>query len=161
MSNASHDAPCKDNDYLSRHIQLLRFSHKKITGQDMVNVSLSEVEAAKKVYYSPSVVLSHDTQTDPVLNYVNQAGLKLFELDWSQMLTMPSRLTAEPMERGERQALLDKVSGQGYINDYTGVRISSTGRRFKIENATVWNLVDTSDNYRGQAAMFRNWEYLE
>jgi len=161
MRRVFYDAPCQDNDYLSRHIQLLIFSYKKTTGQEMINPSLSEEQAAEEVFYSPSVVLSHDTQSDPVLTYINQTGLELFELDWETILTMPSRLTAEPMERGERQRLLDKVSKNGFIDDYSGVRVSTTGRRFKIEKVTVWNLMNEAGDYQGQAAMFSHWSFLE
>ncbi|MGZ9083829.1 MAG: MEKHLA domain-containing protein [Rhodoplanes sp.] len=30
-------------------------------------------------------------------------------------------------------------------------------RRFLIERATVWNLLDRGGDYAGQAAMFRHW----
>ena len=153
--------PSEENNFLMEHVQLLRNSYLRFTGMDMLDVSLNPEEFARQVYHLSAVVLSHGTQADPVLNYVNRAGLNLFELDWETMLTMPSRLTAEPMEREERQVLLDKVSADGFIDDYSGVRISSTGRRFKIEKATVWNLVDETGVYRGQAAMFSDWKDLD
>jgi hypothetical protein len=31
---------------------------------------------------------------------------------------------------------------RGFIDDYAGVRIARTGRRFLIQRATVWNLTD-------------------
>ena len=57
--------------------------------------------------------------------------------------------------REERQALLDRVTAQGYIDDYAGIRISAKGRRFRIARAVVWNLVDAGGHCHGQAAMFR------
>jgi len=77
------------------------------------------------------------------------------------MLRTPSRLTAETIEQQARQKLLDEVSANGFIDDYSGVRISSTGRRFKIEKATVWNLLDQSNICHGQAAIFSDWTYLD
>jgi len=44
------------------------------------------------------------------------------------------------------------VARQGYIDDYSGVRIAKSGRRFLIERATVWNLGEVE--YQGQAATF-------
>ena len=48
----------------------------------------------------------------------------------------------------------------GFIDDYAGIRISKTGRRFRIAQATVWNLLDERGIYSGQAAMFLRWEFL-
>ncbi|MGE7057217.1 MEKHLA domain-containing protein, partial [Paenibacillus glucanolyticus] len=73
----------------------------------------------------------------------------------------PSRLTAESMEREERAAFLKAVSEYGYVDNYTGIRISSTGRRFYIMQATVWNLTDDNDVFHGQAAAFRQFRYIE
>ncbi|NNE39193.1 MAG: MEKHLA domain-containing protein [Gammaproteobacteria bacterium] len=160
-SDVLHLCPGDKNNYLSGHIRLLRDSYKTLTGKDIVNDALNDIQTAKVIYYSTSIVLSHDTQSDPILNYANQAGLELFNMEWEQMLTTPSRLTAESMEQEERQRLLDKVSTQGYIDDYSGVRITTKGRRFKIERATVWNLVDPSGVYKGQAAMFSDYTYLD
>jgi len=153
--------PCEENSFLSGHIHLLRSSYKLMTGQDLVETTLTKEEGAKDIFYSTNIVLSHNTFRDPLLNYINQVGLTLFEMDWEKMLQTPSRLTAESIEQEARKILLDKVSDYGFIDDYSGVRISSTGRRFKIEKATVWNLVDLSDNCYGQAAMFSNWRYLD
>ena len=49
---------------------------------------------------------------------------------------------------------------QGAIEDYAGVRVSANGRRFMIEGATVWNVVDEDGRYYGQAATFPRWREL-
>jgi hypothetical protein len=72
---------------------------------------------------------------------------------------MPSRLTAEAPDRTERARLLAEVAARGFIDDYSGVRISRTGQRFRIERATVWNLSDDEGRRCGQAATFRTWRY--
>lgn len=74
---------------------------------------------------------------------------------------MPSRLTAETPERAERQRLLDRVSERGFVDDYSGVRVSSAGRRFRITGATVWDVCDDEGTRVGQGAMFSTWESLE
>jgi hypothetical protein len=48
----------------------------------------------------------------------------------------------------------------GFIDDYSGIRISKTGQRFWIRNATVWNLIDMNGVRVGQAARFDHWDYL-
>ena len=73
---------------------------------------------------------------------------------------MPSRYTAKPVDRLARQALLEAVNLQGFSSDYSGIRISKTGREFQINDATVWNLIDNEGNYQGQAATFSEWRFL-
>jgi hypothetical protein len=97
------------------------------------------------------VVVSHDTQADPHLNYGNQQALDLWELSWAQLTSTPSRLTAEPMNRDERARMLAVAEKQGYYSGYRGIRISSTGKRFLVEDATVWNVVDGQGIRVGQA----------
>ena len=99
-------------------------------------------------------------RSDPVLNYGNAAALVLWEMPWAELTRTPSRLTAETPNREERARLLATVTARGFIDDYSGVRISKTGRRFRIAQATVWNLLDGCGNYSGQAALFSRREFL-
>ena len=84
----------------------------------------------------------------------------MFELSWESFTKLPSRLSAEPINQSERDRLLAEVTLNGYIKNYSGVRISSTGNRFMIKNAVVWNLLDTNKNYKGQAAYFDEWTFI-
>lgn len=115
---------------------------------------------ARALYFAPFVVVSHGTEADPVLNFGNQAALNLWEMDWAALTSTPSRLTAEPVERAERARLMAEVTRNGYIDNYRGVRISRTGKRFRIERAIVWNLLDEHGAACGQAATFDNWQTL-
>jgi len=45
----------------------------------------------------------------------------------------------------------------GYIDDYSGVRVSVTGRRFRIEQAVVWTFAPGEDSRVAQAATFSSW----
>jgi len=87
--------------------------------------------------------------------------LRLIDLTWDELVRTPSRLTAEPIHRDQRATLLAAVSRQVYIDNYRGVRISKTGRRFMIEQATVWNLLAESGGDYGQAATFSAWKFIE
>lgn len=62
--------------------------------------------------------------------------------------------------REQRQALLDQVKAQGYINNYAGVRIAASGKRFEIQDVIVWEVFDEAGVRRGQAATFDNWKPL-
>lgn len=109
----------------------------------------------RELFEAPFVVLAHGTQQPPVLFYGNRAALSLWEMDWDAFTSMPSLRTAEPDARAARQRLLAEVERQGYSANYTGVRVSSTGKRFEITRATVWNILDAGGRRIGQAATFR------
>ena len=109
---------------------------------------------ARALYQADFAVVSHDTQPDPVFNYANLAAQRVFEMDWETFTQLPSRLSADSTNRDERARLMERVRRDGYIDDYSGVRISATGKRFMISRATVWNVVDIEGRYLGQAACF-------
>jgi hypothetical protein len=159
-SVVDYSAPGGHNLYLVAHVQLLRTSFHQLTGRNLVDPHLSDLKAAKVLYFAPYVVVSHDTAIDPIFNYGNRAALALFELSWSDFTALPSRQSAEMPDREARSRLLQEVSTKGYIDHYSGIRISSSGKRFQIDNAIVWNLIDAKGSYRGQAATFSDWEHL-
>jgi hypothetical protein len=155
------DEPNKCNLYLQQHVARLLYSFAHWTGRFLSDTKLPMMEQARRLFHAPFVVLSHNIDSDPILNYSNQTGLTLFELSWGELINLPSRRTAEPSEQAERERLLVTVARQGYIDDYRGVRITKSGRRFVIEQATVWNLLDENRAYYGQAAMFGQWRFLD
>ena len=142
------------------HSQILSRSLKHWTGRDLLLGDFSPAELAEKLFHAPFVVVSHGTETDPVLNYGNAAALALWEMSWTELTRTPSRLTAEAPNREERAKLLEAVTARGFIDDYSGVRISKSGRRFRIRRATVWNLLTEKNEPCGQAAMFDHWEFI-
>ena len=141
---------------------LLSESYTRFTGLDLLDSAAisSSHSLAEALYLASFALMSHNTDADPVFNYANRTTLQLFEMDWDRFTRMPSRLSAEPVNRAERARLLEEVTRNGYIDNYSGIRISSTGKRFRIERATVWNVADAKMNVISQAAMFKNWEYL-
>ncbi len=145
-----------------KHTEILLRNYKKFFSEPLCPEvdELSDADALARLWSADFVVVSHGIEADPVFNFANQAALNLFEMDFSEFTQLPSRLSAEPVSQTERNALLSEVSKYGCIHHYTGVRISSTGKRFAIENARVWNLYDENSEYYGQAAMFKSWTYL-
>lgn len=141
--------------------QLLLDSFRRWTGRDLLIRTGTPDAQAQALFAAPFVVVSHDTQTDPMLNYGNQRALDLWELSWAQLTSTPSRLTAEPMNRDERARMLAMAEKQGYYFGYRGIRISSTGKRFLVEDATVWSVIDGQGIRVGQAATFGRWTMVE
>lgn len=143
------------------HTQILLDSFRRWTGRELIPREGSHLEQALRLNEAPFVVVSHGVQADPILNYGNQVALALWEMPVEKLLQTPSRLTAEPMHRDERAKLMERTTREGYVDDYRGIRISSSGRRFRIDQATVWNLIDATGRLVGQAATFSEWRFLE
>ncbi len=130
------------------------------TGRALLPGLFNPLGLAKNIFEAPFVLVAHGTEADPILNYGNATALSLWEMSWDELTRTPSRLTAEAPNREERARLLAAVTKNGFIDDYSGIRISKNGRRFRIAQATVWNLLGERGEYRGQAAMFSRWEFL-
>ncbi|MDF1657689.1 MAG: MEKHLA domain-containing protein [Verrucomicrobiales bacterium] len=154
------ELPGDENEYQVEHAAILLRSFRMLTGSDLIPGGFEPSQEAKLLFEAPFFVASHDGGEDPVLNYGNRTALELFELPWEDFTKTPSRFTAEEPERGERERLLEAVTRQGFIDDYSGIRISKSGRRFEIRNAIVWNLLNEEGLKVGQAATFESWRYL-
>lgn len=151
------------NDHLTSltliaHVETLRASYHHWTGKHLIDPSIPAEFAANTLDTMPFALVSHDTAADPVFNYANRLALELFSMSWDEFTALPSRLSAEPVNQTERARLLETVSQNGYIEDYSGIRIAKTGRRFMIKNATVWNLITSDGSFYGQAALIRAWQ---
>jgi hypothetical protein len=117
------------------------------------------LQLSQALFAAATVVLAHDgadpgADPGPRLIYANRAALRLWRRPWAGLVGMPSRLTAEPAERAARAQALASVQPQRAITDYSGIRIDSQGRRFRISGARVWTLPG------GQAAAFSTWHWL-
>jgi hypothetical protein len=139
---------------LESHVRCLLRSYHHWLGKELIPAGEDPVAALDLAAFP---VLSHGTEVDPILNYGNRSALKLWEMDWEEFTRTPSRLTAEAPIREERARLLAEVSEKGFIENYSGVRISKSGRRFRVSGGTVWNLLDDAGLPAGQAATFDSW----
>ena len=139
-------------------LALIIDSHRRVVGRPLADAALDL--AAQMDWLdtdAPFGLLAHDTWADPRFVYANLAALSCFEYPEDELIGLPSRLTAEPPDRDERQRLLEDVARDGFVENYRGLRISKSNRRFWIEEATVWMLVDHDGRNHGQAAIFRRW----
>jgi MEKHLA domain len=137
---------------------LLADSYQRLVGTPLLPPNVSADDAARWLYEdAPYVVVSHNTDDDPRFVYGNRTAQRCFEYDWDEFTTLRSRLSAEAPNREERDRLLNDVRTKGYSAGYRGLRIAKSGRRFWIEEVTVWNLVDRDGVYRGQAATYARW----
>jgi len=135
-------------------------SYRQYIGNDLIERTPDAEQQARTLFEASFVVVSHGVEPDPILNYANQTALDLWELSWDRFIKTPSRLTTEPDERAERERLLTQARAEGYYDGYRGVRISSTGRRFRVEQALIWTVIDSAGRPIGQAATFSQWSHL-
>lgn len=145
------------NDPILSWVNLVLTSYAHWTGEELLTRSGTIREQAQQVFSAPFVLASHGVEPDPILNYGNAQALELWEMTWQEFVSTPSRMTAEPMNQAERAQMLQEAATQGLIRNYRGVRISRTGKRFLVEQAIVWNVIDQYHNKVGQAATFSAW----
>ena len=139
------------------HSQRLLHSFQHWTGRSLFEVNGSSVEIAQALFEAPFVLISHGTEPDPIFNYGNRKALELWEFSWEDFTQMPSRKCVEPVTQEERDRLLAAAATKGYIDNYTGIRISSSGKRFQIQDVILWNVLDEQNRRCGQAAVFSKY----
>jgi hypothetical protein len=135
-------------------------SHRRWTGRDLAGLAADAPDLAAAAFAAPVVLLAHDGGADPRFTYANRRAQELWELEWDAFIGMPSRLSAEPEQVAERQRLLERARDRGFIADYSGIRRSRSGRRFRIDGVLLWNVLDERDAPLGQAATFTGWTPL-
>jgi hypothetical protein len=151
--------PAIENGFHAHIAALIQKTYCEKTSKEII-ISPDMREIGRLLYEAPFALLAHDASDDPVFFYANLMAQALFEMSWSEITKLPSRWSAESSNQEERERLLHQVSLKGYIDNYSGVRISRTGRRFLIKGATVWNLTNEDDILIGQAAIFRDITHL-
>jgi PAS domain-containing protein len=114
-------------------------------------------DAAGALWTLPAAVVAHGMEDDPVFFYANRAALDLFEVPAADFVRLPSRLSAGEADRAARAHFMERVTADGFVHGYSAIRVAASGRRFRIEDATVWNLLDDAGACRGQAACFARW----
>jgi MEKHLA domain len=155
------DRPWND-PVVIRHSQRLMQSFQHWTGRALLEpiAASSPQELAQALFQAAFVVVSHGTEADPIFNYGNRQALALWELDWHTFTQMPSRRSVAPTELEDRAKLLVEAKQKGYVSNYRGIRTSSTGRQFWIENVILWDVLDEQQQPCGQAAMFDQWRFI-
>ena len=140
-----------------RHAQRLIASYHHWTRQHLVPPETAADRLVETLFHAEFAIVSHGTEDDPVFNFGNAVALELFEMDWNDFTDLPSRRSAEPVAQAERTALMARVSREGFVRHYRGVRVSAKGKRFMIDDGTVWDIVDSEGRNHGRAARFDRW----
>ena len=100
-------------------------------------------------------VLSHGNQSDPIYNYVNAAGFRVFRWPEDVYYQLPSRKSApEGAARNERARVIDNtVAGDiTYIGE--AVRVRYPNATVTLRDAILWNVYDDDGCRAGQTVLF-------
>ena len=136
-------------------VQYMLDSHRQYVGNELIERSADPEVDAQRLFDLDAVVLSHDGGADPRFVYANLAAARLWRMEVDELVGMPSRLSAPPNHRDERQAMLQQAAKDGVLHGYAGTRVAKDGTLFVIEDATLWT-VDYPHG-SGQAVVFRSW----
>ena len=128
-------------------------SYRRLLGRDLVARSGDPGEDARRLFHLPLAVLAHDTSTDPLLDWANLAAGRAFDAAPESLLGRPSADTAPADAVADRNELFDVLARQGFVTGYSGVRISLSGRRFVIDDVTVFEVADAAGRPAGHAAV--------
>ncbi len=156
---SSTPPPGPDNHYLATQVEPMLSSLVYWSGRKLADAATPALRA-ENIYHAPFALLAHDGGEEPHITYANLAGQRLFGMSWEEIIGLPSRETAEEERRESRAEVLRQVAEQGYVDGYSGVRIGKGGRRFRIEQVTLWNLRGEEGAYLGQAALIEGWSEL-
>lgn len=145
--------PWTEDELRTRAGWLLR-SYRHWAGEDLLDLPSDEAAHARALFDAPLAVLAHDTRPDPLCIYANDAALTAFELSPADAPAFATSRTVEPTAREERRGALSRAEDVGLLSGYSGVRVSTTGRRFRIRDGQIWTLLDDDGRRVGQAAAF-------
>lgn len=143
-----------DDELRARAGWILR-SYRRWSGEDLVGLASNDAaDHARALFDAPLSVLAHDRRDDPLCIYANAAALAAFELRIEDAPAFPTRRTAEPDARAERSVALAGADEVGLVRGYSGIRVSTTGRRFRLNDGRIWTVLDDDGRRVGQAAAF-------
>jgi MEKHLA domain len=132
---------------------------KKWTGYDPIaEYGFAFDTLGEQVFKADFYILSHDRSADPILTYGNNRVLELWEVDWEELTKMHSKDTAKSVDRQDRSVMMAQVKRDNYLSGYSGMRVSKTGKEFKILDGVIWNMFADNGDFYGQAAWFRSIE---
>ncbi|MCX8509812.1 MAG: MEKHLA domain-containing protein [Rhodobacteraceae bacterium] len=152
-----------DRPEVQAHSRLLAASFARLTGQALVAGLTPETPGLGAALFElPLPLVAHGTEADPVFCYANRAALTLWGMGWEAFTRLPSRLSAqaEPAIQADRDLYLAEAKARGWVADYSGIRISATGQRFRISRTILWTVTGPKGEAAGQAALIGAWHSL-
>lgn len=141
-----------DHGWMRRAGEILD-SYSRHVGRELVERSGDAAEDARQLFDLPLAVLAHDAAPRPLLDWANLAAARAFDATPETLLGVPSADTAPADAVADRRALFEVLAAHGCVVGYSGVRVSLTGRRFVIDDVTVFEITDAAGRPAGHAAV--------
>jgi PAS domain-containing protein len=141
-----------DRSWIDRATVILD-SYRRLLGRDLCARTGDAAADARRLDELPVAVLAHDASTPPLLDWVNRAAAAAFDAAVPDLIGRPSAATAPPDATADRQQLFAQLREHGFVTGYSGVRVSLAGRRFLIDDVTVYELRDRDGRAAGHAAI--------
>lgn len=130
------------NPNLQEYLDLLKKSYRKFYGENLdddlyesrsVIASHTNIKNLISDWPRSCEVLERENHANPVFVFANRRAQELWEMDW-----------------------------QEFINNYLGVRVSQSGKRFLIKSARVWQvLAEDGLGALGQAVCFEDYKFVD
>jgi hypothetical protein len=153
--------PSAENSWQGDHVARLLEAFARVTGRDLITeMKLDPARLGQSAWEGDFALLSHRGDARATLNYGNRFALDLWQCDWASFTAMPSAATAPADDVPERSVMMAAAASHGFVSGYAGRRISARGKLFRIENGTIWRLVDNHGESFGMAATFRDFTPL-
>lgn len=143
-----------DPRFITRAREILD-SYQRLLGRELIDRSGDAAEDARRLFDLPLAVLAHDIAPQPLLDWANQAAARAFDATPESLLGRPSATTAPADAVADRGKLFEALARDGFVTGYSGVRVSLTGRRFIIDDVTVFEVTDAAGRPAGHAAVIR------
>lgn len=128
-------------------------SYRRLLGRELLPRSGDATEDARRLFDLPLAVLAHDTAPQPRLDWANRAAAMAFDATPESLLGRPSAATTPADAVADRGKLFEALARDRFVTGYSGVRVSLTGRRFVIDDVTVFEVTDADGRPAGHAAV--------
>lgn len=135
-------------------------SFNDLLDERIIEADLSLEQLAQALYIKTDIILSHRFGDVPRFCFANAAAQELFGYGWDEFIGIESSLSAQPESQEDRETLLKQARENGYIKNYSGVRIKKDRTLFEVRNVILWNVSDSRGDVVGQAALFNQWNPL-
>lgn len=125
-------------------------------GEDSSSLETTMMTTPQQVHESSRfAVLSHGNQTDPIYNYVNAAGFRVFRWPAEDYYRLPSRKSApEGSARQQRARVIDDTVASDITYIQEAVRVRYPNATVTLRDAILWNVYDDAGYRVGQTVLF-------
>lgn len=141
-----------DTSKLTEQMVLINKSYKESFNDTLVPF-LDAHDLVLKLHHAPYPLFAYDGNDSPKYTYMNLAAQRLFKVTQEEVEHLSvTETTAETLRKNLLNFILEVKSKKRYVS-YSGLRITTTGEQFRLENAYLWAIYNNQKQYIGQGCM--------